>query len=102
MYWQSFFFILATISSGVSQEIDKCCVTCTGEKVKYYSIDDTYDKCGESCINPKEYNKFHLFEKNLTLAPNNTICSDIGYSTYYNTETHGVWPISIVVDIYDH
>ena len=101
MYWQ-LTFVLAFISYSVSQKTEKCCITCSGDKVKYYSIDDTYDKCGESCINPKEYNKFHIFEKNLKIAPNDTICSDIGYPTYYQTETHGFWPISIEVDIYDH
>ena len=78
----------------------KCCEACTKkDEVKYYSIDTKYDRCGECCLNPKVFFIFKFFEKGLTLAENTT-CESLGYSSYEETESHGVFPIKVTLDKY--
>ena len=78
----------------------KCCDTCPDGTEKYYSIPIlSKDQCGESCINPENYNKFKLLEPKLTKADTDTPCLDRGY-TYYETEKHGFGPVKISVDLY--
>ena len=53
-------------------------------------------------MNPKFYWLYHIFEKNLALDENsNTPCADRGYTVYKNTPTHGVWPVTVTLDLYD-
>ena len=79
---------------------DKCCDSCPSGTQKYYSIPLlSKDHCGESCINPDNYNKYHLLEPMLTKADTNTPCLDRGF-TYQDTEVHGFGPIKIDVDMY--
>ena len=57
--------------------------------------------CGESCLNPKDYKLYHLFEKNLTESDSDTPCHDFGYTLYDSTPTHGFGPIKVTVDLYN-
>merc|ERR1711865_587709 len=71
---------------------------------KYYSIAEGIhgDKhCGECCMEPKHFNLYHFFEKNLKKADNNSPCSGFGYKKYDSTVTHGVWPVTMTLDLYD-
>ena len=78
---------------------EKCCVTCSKEnEVKYYSIASN-DNCGESCLNPKLFWLYKIFETNLTLAEDTT-CGSLGYTEYIVTETHGVFPVKATLDRY--
>ncbi len=81
-------------------ENNMCCSSCPTGTEKYYSIPlFPKNRCGESCIDPKDYNKYHVFEPQLTKADTNTPCLDKGY-TYYTTEQHGFGPVKIGVDLY--
>lgn len=88
-----------------------CCSTCTAPLVKYYSVDHGFGHapfCGEACMNPADFSKFHFFEKNLTRAAVDAgACArqftpDGGhYSQYTKTVTHGVPHIlSVTLDLY--
>ena len=78
----------------------KCCDTCPEGEDKYYSIPIiSKDHCGESCIKPEDYNKYHLLEPQLKKATTNTPCLDMGYS-YEDTEERGFGPVKIAVDMY--
>jgi len=71
---------------------------------KYYSLASGIhgDKhCGECCMDPKHYNLYHFFEKNLTKAEGNSPCSGFGYQKYDSTVTHGVWPVTMTLDLYN-
>ena len=79
---------------------EKCCQKCANtNKVKYYSIDTKYDRCGECCLNPNSFWLFKLFESGLTLA-NDKTCSSLGYTIYEVTESHGFPPIKVTIDKY--
>ena len=80
---------------------EKCCLSCPKKgEVKYYSIDKKHDLCGESCLNPKVYWIYKIFESGLTLAQDKN-CSTLGYPKYMNTVSHGVYPIKVAVDMYE-
>merc|ERR1711865_1176834 len=72
---------------------------------KYYSVAKSLSgtkHCGECCMNPKSYNLYHFFEKNLTLADNDTPCATtFGYTKYDSTVTHGFGPVKMTLDLYD-
>lgn len=73
-------------------------------KAKYYSIAKSlFGKahCGECCMDPKKYNLFHFFEKNLTKADNDSPCKVFGYTEYDSTDTHGFGPVSMTLDLYN-
>lgn len=79
----------------------KCCDTCPDGTQKYYSIPKSNPlNCGESCIAPEDFKKFHLFEPQLTLADSSHPCEERGFKLFLESETHGVWPINIKVDMY--
>jgi len=84
-------------------EDEECCVgACTVEgEEKYYSIDTKHNMCGECCMNPADYNKYHLFEPGLTKADNDSPCGPLGYHTYDSTVTHGAGNIKMTLDLYD-
>jgi len=82
---------LASKSQDVTVDVKdepKCCETCPEGTDKYYSIPNE-DNCGESCIAPEDYNKYHKLEPGLLLAETNTPCPDHDYPVYDHTETHG-------------
>ena len=79
---------------------EKCCVSCEKSGgVKTYSIETKYDYCGEACQNPKLLWLYKIFEPGLTLA-GNTTCKDLGYTEYFETMIHGVYPLKVTVDLY--
>merc|ERR1711871_73882 len=86
-------------------EDSKCCETCTGDKNKYFSIADDSGPwlCGETCIRDSFYWIFHVFEKNLTKAANQTVsvCADNGYTKYNSTVTHGGGGLYCTLDLYE-
>lgn len=87
-----------------------CCVTCTAPQDKYFSVDHGWGHppfCGETCLNPKKYDIFHVFEPNLTSAHNETHpCAHQyapdgrKYTVYNKTVTHGIGPLSVTLDLY--
>lgn len=95
-------FVIALLSIlAMVKTQGHCCDSCTAPKVKMYSIDTTMNKCGVSCMNPKYFKIYKIFEKGLEFAKSNTPCHDRHYSKYQKTETHGVWPITATVDLYN-
>lgn len=93
-------------SNAAPAPAPKCCNTCdtSAGLEKYFSVaSPLFSKkknCGECCINPKDYNTYHLFEKNLTKATTNTPCADFGITEYLETETHGFGPLKVTLDMY--
>ena len=90
-------FLLFTTVISVKEK--KCCSKCVNE-VKYYSIDKKYDMCGECCLNPKKFYFFKIFESGLTLAENENPCETLGYSSYVETESHGLLFLKVTLDLY--
>ena len=79
---------------------EKCCSPCSKEgEVKYYSVVTEVDTCGESCINPKLAWIYKIFEKNMVLAEDKN-CESLGFTNYIHTESHGVFPLKVKVDMY--
>jgi hypothetical protein len=109
----TFLVFLGSQSALVGADDAKCCVgRCTDQNMeKYYSIalgPDPNSKrvlgkhCGESCMDPADFKKYHLFEPGLTLANGTyTPCADMGFTNYWETETHGAGPITATVDLYN-
>ena len=77
-----------------------CCQQCTGPQEKYYSIDPVFNFCGECCMNPRWFWLYKIFEPTLHKAETNTPCADRNYTIYRDTPTHGVWPITMTLDLY--
>jgi hypothetical protein len=91
------FSLSFTVSeSSIAQE--KCCISCSLPAVKYYVIKN--NKCGESCIDPKDYSKIKVFEAGLVLANSNTPCADNTYNKYDTTVTHGFGLLKATLDMY--
>lgn len=92
---------LASASPFVPAKEDlPCCKACTEPKEKYLSIDTAHNMCGECCMEPKDYNLYHVFEKNLEKANSTTPCADRGYANYSETVTHGALWIKMTLDLY--
>ena len=81
-------------------EDKSCCIICPNGLTKYYSVSTIFGNCGETCLDPNDYDIYKIFEPGLSIATTNNICEDLGYSLYIKTEKHGVWPIQINVDMY--
>lgn len=99
-----FHYFLYYLALYHKTSLDKqCCMTCDYKFQKYYSIDERENHCGESCIEPPFYKLFKVFEPGLLPAPvtNTSVCGSVGYPYYNSTVTHGIWPLSITVDLYD-
>ena len=78
-----------------------CCENCKGVEQKYYSIDPIFNFCGECCMDPKLFWVYKVFEPSLTKADTNSPCADRKYTVYKSTPTHGVWPITMTLDLFD-
>jgi len=83
-----------------------CCqgACATAGQEKYYSIAKSLfgtKHCGECCMDPKDYPKYHLFERNLTKAATDSPCKGFGYTKYDSTTTHGFGPVKMTLDLYD-
>ena len=80
---------------------EKCCEICKNDTVKYYSIPLAHKhNCGESCIFPKDFIKYKIFEPALKKANSSYPCREFGFTNYINTETHGFGNIKIDLDLY--
>lgn len=78
----------------------RCCETCPEGTDKYYSIPNKRN-CGESCIAPADYDKYHRLEPGLIMADSNTPCADNDYPVYDHTEDHGKHTaVEIAVDFF--
>ena len=77
-----------------------CCQTCEGAQEKYYSIDPIFNLCGECCMKPSWFWVYKIFEWSLNKAETNSPCADRDYTIYKNTPTHGVYPITMTLDLY--
>ena len=96
---------IAIISMLVAAALaaEPCCKACDTSAgfAKYYSIDKLHNMCGECCMKPSDYPKYHLFEPGLKAANGtNTPCDDLSYPTYDSTVTHGFGPIKMTLDLY--
>ena len=96
------------ITTEVSDDGPCCEGECTGTASwgtynKYFSIADDSGPwlCGETCIRDEFYPVFHLFEKNLTLAADDSVCKDAGYTKYNSTVTHGGGGLYCTLDLYE-
>ena len=88
-----FSLVIAAFIAGSSAD-KPCCIKCSEGYDQYYSIDHIFNHCGESCIKPSEYWLYKIFEPGLAQDNStNTPCEIRGFSLYYETETHGVWPV---------
>ena len=91
---------------GAATASEPCCqgaCSVPGQE-KYYSIAKSIfgaKHCGECCMDPKAYPKYHLFEKNLTKATSAYPCHGFGYGKYDSTVTHGFGPVKMTLDLYD-
>merc|ERR1711935_682473 len=85
---------------------EKCCTDCEAPQVKYFSVDVPHGFCGETCIRPRSYELFHLFEKNLTRATDNNPCREQftpnggHYTNYTSTVSHGGFGLKVTLDLY--
>merc|ERR1719198_9448 len=78
-----------------------CCHDCSEPLEKYYSVDKIMGNCGEACMDPKKFWIYKIFEPGLAKDENsNSPCADRGFHDYKNTPTHGVWPITMTLDLY--
>lgn len=93
-------FNLKQMQDNKFTERESCCIICPNGLTKYYSVSTWFGNCGETCIDPDDYDIYKIFEPGLSIATTNTICDDLGYSLYTKTERHGVWPIAISIDMY--
>merc|ERR1719263_1396746 len=98
---------LPKASEPVLETVQKPC--CEGRctepgQEKYWSIAKSLfgtPHCGECCMDPKKYNLYHFFEKNLTKSETDTPCESFGYTKYDSTVTHGFGPVKMTLDLYD-
>jgi len=85
---------------------DPCCKSCAAPLEMYYSVDVPHGFCGQTCMDPKRYWLFKIFESNLTKATDNTPCPEQytptggHYTKYSSTVTHGFPGLSITLDLY--
>ena len=99
-------FTASTVFAILGSSAEHCCTTCDASAglAKYYSVASPllskHQQCGECCMDPKDFNKYHLFEKNLTKAASNTPCADFGFTSYLETDTHGFGPVKMTLDMY--
>ena len=77
-----------------------CCHSCEEPLEKYHSVDHIFNNCGEACMDPKKFWIYKIFEPGLEKSTTNTPCADRKYTVYKNTPTHGVWPVTMTLDLY--
>ena len=77
-----------------------CCHSCTEPLEKYHSVDHIFNNCGEACMDPSKFWIYKLFEPGLEKSKTNTPCADRDYTVYKSTPTHGVYPITMTLDLY--
>lgn len=71
---------------------------------KYYSIDAIFNKCGETCLDPRTYALYKVFEPGLKRAasPSQEVCQELGYRQYGRTVAHGFSKFDrVTLDLYD-
>jgi len=98
--------ILASEEPMRAPETACCKGACPAGEVKYFSVDVPHGFCGETCIKNWTYPIFKIFEANLTLATDDTPCpvqftpTGTHYTNYTSTVTHGVFPLTVTLDLY--
>jgi hypothetical protein len=87
---------------SISRQIlgDKCCTSCSLPLIKYFSLSN--HRCGEACLDPKDYVKYKIFEPGLTKAETNSPCPDRNYPVYNGTYTHEALGLKGTFDMYLH
>jgi hypothetical protein len=97
---------LVVLGLVIAVEPGPCCRTCTLPKAMYISVVSSEPFCGQTCIDPKDFNIFHVFEKNLTRDPGGACARQYApdgrfYTVYNTTVTHGVPGIlAVTLDLY--
>eukprot|EP00747_Dinoflagellata_sp_TGD_P184202 gnl/TRDRNA2_/TRDRNA2_39631_c0_seq1.p1 gnl/TRDRNA2_/TRDRNA2_39631_c0~~gnl/TRDRNA2_/TRDRNA2_39631_c0_seq1.p1 ORF type:complete len:120 (+),score=30.95 gnl/TRDRNA2_/TRDRNA2_39631_c0_seq1:70-429(+) len=96
--------VMAAAAAAYAADIagKPCCSVCHEPEEKYFSVDTRHGFCGECCMQPKNEWLFKKFEPGLHKAANNTaaVCAELKYSKYVKTVTHGMWPMSMTLDLY--
>ena len=89
------------VSAAAAEE--RCCAEeCPTGQIKTYSV-VTFPSasCGESCLEPEDFDKYKKWEPNMETADSMHPCLDRGYGEYRKTETHGkMLGLPITVDLY--
>ena len=90
--------VIVLVGTGAALSGDeKCCKTCEAGYTKFYSIDTTYDRCGEACLKPNWGWIYKIFESGLFKAEG-VDCASLGYTEYETTETHGSLWLAVTLD----
>lgn len=80
---------------------DKCCVTCTPPKNKYFYLNDTENTCSETCLTPKQYSIFKYEFTGLKQDDKSTLpCERYNYHIVDDTIQKGTCPLCTDFDVY--
>ena len=97
----SLFFNDDTLDQTKPEPTDPCCHDCQSPLEKFYSVDTKHGNCGEACMDPSKFWLYKIFEPALAQdTSTNTPCKDRNYDDYLYTPTHGVWPVTMTLDLY--
>ena len=96
---------IATVTAHVQVEgvLAKAAWTCSGSDTKYYALNSKDNSCGEVCMNASLEDKIkHIMPLTLLKAGYGAqhICNEQGYATYTMTQSRGVWPLQVNIDMY--
>ena len=81
---------------------EKCCVTCTLPKMKYYYIDTNDHTCSETCLTSKQYTIFKYMFPVLKQDNKSTLpCERYDYHVVNGTVQKGKCPICTQFDVYN-
>lgn len=81
---------------------EKCCVTCTLPKMKYYYIDANNHTCSETCLSSKQYDIFKYSFPGLKADDKSTLpCERYNYHIVNGTIQKGKCPICTEFDVYN-
>lgn len=78
---------------------EKCCSSCVLPLQKYFMLNKA--TCAETCITPKQYNKYAPFFVSLQPAKKSTLpCEYYNYHIYRSTDVKGHCPFCLEFDVY--
>ena len=81
---------------------EKCCVTCTLPKMKYYYIDSNGRTCSETCLTSKQYAVFKHSFSGLKADDKSTLpCERYNYHIVNETVQKGECPVCTEFDVYN-
>lgn len=81
---------------------EKCCITCTLPKMKYYYIDTIDRTCSETCLTSKQYAIFKYSFPGLKTDDKSTLpCERYNYHIVNGTVQKGKCPVCTDFDVYN-